>query len=385
MVKMKKWISKYGSYVVSIVLGWIIGSLDNFDIWIMFGDTPFLLVLFVFWGVMYLLLLLNIFIHEAGHYFFGRISGYTLVSFRVKKWIFIKEDDKIVLKRFNVPGISGACLMMPPQPFREDFPYKLYNHGGWIFNLITFAILSVILLFVPMGLELTALLYFFALIALSLALSSGIPLKTRGYPNDGYDTRSMKKSADCRRAFYMQMYIHGVFVSGVRLEDMPEEWFQHPESADSSKPLIATLDEFRCFRAFGKGETEEATRFAYELIQRPGLVEFQRNELRCVLLFNEVLSECRPEVIHSLYTKPLQKYIRRTSYMPARHRLTYALEKIYYRDDEKAMKAKKKFEKSLKAFPYRVEIEIEKKAMEEIDERALKSREQLSHIIIQGL
>ncbi|HAM63576.1 MAG: hypothetical protein A2Y20_05835 [Firmicutes bacterium GWF2_51_9] len=370
MVKMKKLISKYGLYVVSLVLGGIIGSLDNFDVWTMFGDTPFLLVLFALLGVMYLLILLNIFIHEAGHYFFGRISGYTLVSFRVKKWIFIKEDGKIVLKRFNVPGISGQCLMMPPQPFREDFPYKLYNHGGWIFNLITVAILSVFLLFVPMGLELTALLYFFALTALSFALTSGIPMKTHGYPNDGYDIRSMKKSADCRKAFYMQMHIHGVFVSGVRLEDMPEEWFHHSESADSSEPLIATLDEFRCSREFGKGETEEATRFAYELIQRSGLVEFQKNELRCVLLFNEVLSECRPEVIHSLYTKPLQKYIQRTSYMPARHRLTYALEKIYYRDDEKASKAKKKLERTLKTFPYRVEIEVEKKAMDEIDERA---------------
>ena len=381
MAKMKKLISKYGLYVVSIVLGWITGQFIGDDLGTSFSDTPFILYLVLIWAGLYFGLLLNIFLHEAGHYFFGRLTGYTFVSFRIGKWIFIKEGEKIVLRRFNVPGTGGQCLMMPPQPFHEDFPYRLYNHGGWIFNMITVIVISVVLLLVPMDLSLSSFLLIFALIALSLALTNGIPMKLSGYPNDGSNIRSMKKSADCRRAFYMQMHIHGVYVSGVRLEDMPEEWFQHSESADSSEPLIATLDEFRCSRAFGKGETEEATRFAYELIQRPGLVEFQKNELRCVLLFNEVLSECRPEIIHSLYTKPLQKYIRRTSYMPARHRLTYALEKIYYQDDEKAMKAKKKFEKSLKTFPYRVEIENEKKAMEEIDERALKSHEQRSHIL----
>ncbi|HAO60504.1 MAG TPA: hypothetical protein DCQ90_00815 [Erysipelotrichaceae bacterium] len=370
MVKMKKLISKYGLYMVSLVFGGLIRWFIGDDLGTSFADTPILLYIFLLWAGLYFGLLLNIFLHEAGHYFFGRITGYTFVSFRIGKRIFIKEGEKIVLKRFNIPGTGGQCLMMPPQPFRDDFPYRLYNHGGWIFNMITVIVTSVVLLLVPMDLSLSSFLLIFALIALSLALTNGIPIKISGYPNDGYNIRSMKMSADCRRAFYMQMHIHGVFVSGVRLEDMPEEWFQHSDSADLSEPLIATIDEFRCSRAFDKGETEEATRFANELIQRPGLVEFQKNELRCVLLFNEVLSECRPEVIHSLYTKPLQKYIQRTSYMPARHRLTYALEKIYFRDEMKAKKAKTKFEKALKTFPYRVEIEVEKKAMEEIDERA---------------
>jgi hypothetical protein len=372
--KIRKIVAKYGSSVVMVIFGMLVGSILSNDIVKQLaesdGDLAFLGYLVIVWVAMYMGLFINLTLHEAGHYFFGKQTGYTFVTFRVGKLIFINENGKIALKYFNIPGTSGQCLMMPPQPYREDFPYKLYNHGGWIINLLSGILISVILLLVPMNYFLRTAVWIQAFIAFLFAATNGIPMKNNGFPNDGYNIRLMKKSADTRKAFWMQMQIHGVFVSGVRLRDMPSEWFQRSESADSKNPMIATIDSFRCSYLFDCGETEQAAVLARELIDRPGLIEFQKFELHCVLLFNELLAECRPDAINSLYTKPLQKYIRKTSFNPARHRLNYALEKIYYRNEEKAKKAKMKFEKTLKTFPYRVVIEDEKNLIMSIDERS---------------
>ncbi|MGB7594847.1 MAG: hypothetical protein WBL80_04725 [Erysipelotrichaceae bacterium] len=372
--KIRKIVTKYGLFFVMVSIGLMFGAILANDIGMRLaesdGDLAYLGYLVIVWVSMYIGLYCHLTIHEAGHYYFGKQTGYTFVSLRIGKLMFIKENGRIVLKYFNIPGTSGQCLMLPPQPYREDFPYLLYNHGGWIFNLISAILISLILLLVPMHYLLRTALLIQAFIAFIFAATNGIPMKSNGFPNDGYNIQLLKKSADCRKAFWMQMQIHGVFMSGVRLRDMPPEWFQRSESADSTNPLIATMDSFRCSYELDHGETEQATLLALELIDRPGLLEFQKHELRCVILFSEIMAECRSGIINSLYTKPLQKFIQKTSFNPARHRLNYALEKIYFRDEEKAKKAKKKFEKTLKTFPYRVVIKDEKNLMVRVDERA---------------
>lgn len=48
--------------------------------------------------------------HEAGHLVCGLLSGYKFVSFRIGSIIFVKRGDKILRKKFSIPGTGGQCL-----------------------------------------------------------------------------------------------------------------------------------------------------------------------------------------------------------------------------------------------------------------------------------
>ncbi|HHX55469.1 MAG TPA: hypothetical protein GX705_03890, partial [Clostridiales bacterium] len=81
----------------------------------------FLLMLFIF-----LTMIFHIIIHEMGHLIFGLISGYKFVSFRVGSLMLKKEKGKYVLKKFNIVGTAGQCLMGPDDNWNAyDYPYTL--------------------------------------------------------------------------------------------------------------------------------------------------------------------------------------------------------------------------------------------------------------------
>jgi len=86
----------------------------------------------------------HIIIHEAGHLIFGLLSGYRFVSIRVFSFLFIKQDGKIVCKRYSLMGTSGQCLMAPPEPYTDDLPTMLFNFGGVIAGLIASALTLVL-------------------------------------------------------------------------------------------------------------------------------------------------------------------------------------------------------------------------------------------------
>ena len=71
--------------------------------------------MFLWLALAIVLYILQLILHEAGHYLFGRLTGYTFVSFRIDNYTWIKENGKLVLKRFKIPGTGGQCLMMPPK------------------------------------------------------------------------------------------------------------------------------------------------------------------------------------------------------------------------------------------------------------------------------
>ena len=80
--------------------------------------------------------LLHIIIHEAGHFVFGLLSGYRFSSFRIGNIMFIKKNGKLQVKKFSVMGTGGQCLMVPPECSWEQLPYRLYNLGGPLMNIL---------------------------------------------------------------------------------------------------------------------------------------------------------------------------------------------------------------------------------------------------------
>ncbi|NLN41249.1 MAG: M50 family metallopeptidase [Clostridiales bacterium] len=321
--------------------------------------------------LIYTVILVHIIIHEAGHLLFGKISGYSFVSFRIGKLMLISDGKGLKLKKYTVMGAIGQCLMMPPESAGYNYPYILYNLGGSFANIIVALFSLFLYITLPETEHLSSLLINSFIIGMTFALMNGIPIKIGGITNDGYNVLCLIKDKEARRAFWLQLYINGLLIKGTRLRDMPKDWFELPENADMNNPLICSVSVFKCNYLCDKRQFDDAKEMIQFLLQNaPGILEVHKNELLCDLLFYEIIGPCRKEEIEKIYTNQLKKYIKATSSYLARRRLLYAYELLVKKDKEQAQKQLRAFEKATKTYPYAVEIEGEREMIALVNEKA---------------
>ncbi len=309
----------------------------------------------------YAAIFLHIILHESGHLLFGLLTGYRFSSFRIASFMWIKLEGKIHFKRHSLAGTGGQCIMTPPDMIDGRIPYVLYNLGGSLMNVALSALCFVLRLFIPAANILSPLLFLMGMIGLVLALMNGLPLKLGGVNNDGHNALSMGKDSAALRAFWLQMKIAERIAAGVRLRDMPEEWFILPEGADKSNSMIATIEVFRCNRLMDELRFEEAEAAIGELLSgQYGVLGVHRSLLICDKLYLAVMFERGDGAIEAMLTEEQKQFMRAMKSFPSVIRTEYALAVGYYHDDAQAETKLADFERIAKSYPYESDIESER-------------------------
>ena len=114
------------------------------------ADTSLLESFFVFVAVMafiFVAVFLHVIIHEAGHLVFGLLSGYRFVSFRIFSLTLVKKNGRLSLKKYNIPGSAGQCLLAPKLENSTKTPTFIYNIGGGLMNIIASAAFACVAIF----------------------------------------------------------------------------------------------------------------------------------------------------------------------------------------------------------------------------------------------
>lgn len=333
------------------------------------GPVPFALMIITSLLLMYAAFFVQSIFHEGGHLIFGLATGYKFVSFRIGRVMIVKEKGKLKIRLFNIVGTGGQCLLMPPN-WSENMPYRLYNLGGCISNIIT-AILSFIMYFV-LGKE-GAWALFMAMLfvsGLSMALTNGLPLKVGGIATDGHNALSLKRNSSALRALWLQLYVNGLVSCGERYHNMPKEWFYLPQGDDLSDPICCTMGVMLYNYYFDSHMFDEAENTINYMITAPGILGTHKNELLCELLFLKVLRNAPPEEINSLLTPQLNKYIKATANYVSRRRLAYAYQLLYLKNLSMAQKCLEVFEHTANLYPYSAETEGEREIIEIVKQRS---------------
>ena len=94
----------------------------------------------------------------------------------------------------------------------------------------------------------------------------------------------------------------------------------------------------------------------------PNIIKLYENEIKCELLFYEILNG-NMEKVDELYTKELRNYIKITDCYISRKRLMYVYNLIVLKDKEKADKVLGEFEKLKNSYPIKGDIESEEEIM----------------------
>lgn len=365
-------LKRIGSVILRMAAGAIIGVsivvIINFcNSGIFKGDILTIIICFALFIFAFILQLI---LHELGHLICGLWSGYEFVSFRVGTLTFIKENGKIVRKKFNVVGTGGQCLMMPPEGNGYDCSYFLYNFGGVLMNTLISCLCVGVYLLIPMPKIFAAFLLFTAVSGFFDLIMNGIPMKVGGIANDGYNMLSLGKDKAARYAFYIQLRVNGLLYQGIRIKDMPLQWFEIPDEADLNNPIISSIKLLEAAYYHDRKDFHKSKK-CYENIlnEVPKLIKLYENEIKCELFFYEIIGEARTEVIDKLYTKDLKKYIKATNCYITRKRLMYAYALVMEKNLEKADKILKEVDAGIKTYPAKAEVESELEIIEIIKQK----------------
>lgn len=347
---------------ISIVaIGFTAGFVGGKNIAIKGGSIKLGLLELVFIMFVFILIfMVQIILHELGHLIGGLLSGYEFVSFRVGTLTFIKEDNKILVKKFNIPGTAGQCLMMPKEDDYNKCPYILYNLGGILMNAIISILCIIIYIVYPYNSIINTFLITTITSGIIIVITNGVPMKIGGIANDGYNLISIGKNNITKYCLYMQLKVNGLIYKGIRIKDMPINWFQLEESVDLNNPMISSIKCLEANYYHDKKEFNKAKECYEDLLNNaPQIIKIYEYEIKCELLFYEIIGEKRDEIIDKLYTKELKRYIKSTNCYITRKRLMYAYTMIIEKDINKYNKILREIEVVKKTYPAKAEIESE--------------------------
>ena len=312
--------------------------------------------IYIFVGVI-LALYIQLILHEVGHLIFGLITKYKFVSFRIGDWVLYKKDGKLHWGKYYMASATGHCLMVPPNMKEGKIPHQLYNFGGAIANLLTAGIASIIFVFVKVGILGGAICIAMVVIGLFLAVINGFPLRFSETGNDGYNVFALSENYESLRAFWIQLKVKEMLTGGMRLKDMPEEWFEKSDEESMKNNMIATVASIRCSRLIDSMKFNEASQEIEELLQREnGLVDASRMFLQMEKIFCEIYGQRHEEVLNRMKEKEMKTFMKTMKLVPSVLRTQYAYELLIERDSQKAFVIKKQFQKIMEKYPYEGEI-----------------------------
>ncbi|MGN0323573.1 MAG: M50 family metallopeptidase [Oliverpabstia sp.] len=314
---------------------------------------------------MYAAILVHVIIHEAGHLVFGLLSGYKFSSFRIFSFMWVKEGDKIRVRRLSIAGTGGQCLMTPPDIVDDKIPVVLYNLGGSLMNIIA-GVVSFGLFFafenVPF---LSTMMLLFMVIGFILAIMNGIPMRLGTVDNDGYNAFALTRNAEAMRSFWVQMKTNEQIAKGVRLKDMPDEWFVVPSDEAMKNSMVVVMGVFACNRLMDAQQFDEADKLMAHILEiDSGIVNLHRRLMICDRMYVELITENRQEVLDRMLDKEQKKFMKSMKNFPSVLRTEYAYALLCEKDTVKADKVKNQFEKCAKTYPYQNDVQSERELME---------------------
>lgn len=327
-------------------------------------------------ALFYVSLFLQTVLHEAGHLLAGLLSGYRFSSFRVGNFMWVRQDRRLRLSRLSLAGTSGQCLMSPPEMQNGTFPFMLYNLGGVLLNALTVPLCAAGWFFCR-RIPFPALFFSVMGIAgLLVALLNGIPLRVNGLANDGRNACSARRCPEAARSLWVQLKVMEQASRGLRLKDMPAEWFYMPHDTALKNGLVAAMAVFYINRLLDGAQYAQAAEAADRLLVSDAeLSSIHRSLLLSDRIFCELIGPCRRETVDALYTPELQKVMQQmqTNISVIRTRCAYAL--LVKNDDAEAALLAQQFEKHAAKHPYPGDIASEREMLALAQRRCLAARE----------
>lgn len=308
--------------------------------------------------------MVQVVLHEAGHLVGGLLSGYRFSSFRIGRWMIVKINGSLKWKRLFLAGTGGQCLMIPS----ERSGIVLFFLGGALFNLFGGAIFLLFWVLTDLGLLAEVFFAASSVFAGLLAILNGLPFQTGLIANDGSNIVSLKKDPAAAEQFANHLRMNAMSVDGVRLREMPEEWFVLPSGDQLGNHAFAETAVFFCNRLLDEHRFSEAQERIQVLLETDSAIAgVHRKLLICDLIYCEAVGARRREVFVRWMDRDQLNFIRSMKEYPSVIRTEYAYTRLLQCEPIQANRIKARFEKSAATYPNWGEILSERELIRYAD------------------
>lgn len=311
--------------------------------------------------------------HELGHLIFGLITKYKFLFFRVGNLTLINENGNLKLKKFNIPGTLGQCLMAPPKFKRGKYPFMLFNLGGVIINVflgITFFLISPYLDKSIFSIFLLGT----GLMGIYLGITNAIPLE--GVPTDGTNIKAIRDSYDGKMAFHSTLQ-----VAEMRLIDEKDDWkikslVDKSKYNDYKNRLVVGLFTENIDMALLKGDIPEALKEIKWVLNKNVLSAIELAGIYYNLFSIYLLLGDDKNIKRYLERKDIKDVLKKPTTKEG-ERVKYLYYSLYEKDEKKRDKALKNYNRMAENHLFKYTVRIDKMFIDLADERVNWENEQI--------
>lgn len=247
-------------------------------------------------GTLIVSFVLHLVIHEFGHLIFGKLSGYTMVSFRILSFIWVRIDGAIVFKRQHVAMTLGQCLMTPPDRPQTHMPFKLYLAGGGLLNLITsFLLVGLAILFDFRSIHILA----FAVAGVLSGLINLIPMLF----NDGALLKKCWNNKEAQCFLYKQLKVNALTTNGTMYQELDDAFFELPANIDYQDLFHLWVLLIHYNRAIERYDFNKAKEIIDDLWNHVDKQSFYRPEIAKEWLFCQMYVEVNETEVRTIYVE----------------------------------------------------------------------------------
>lgn len=234
------------------------------------------LILILFF--IFLALFININVHEFGHLVFGKIFGYSLITYRIGFLSWSNENGRMKFSIIKNKGYSGLCAMLPPKNEPTKYESLLYYAGGILLNIFS----GILLLVLPIILsELSDPTKWFFLttggIAVALGTINLLPFTSNNYPTDGKIIWSIVLDRPFAKKLIQINMMTSELAAGVRPRDIDLPSFENDDSLQGYDMLVLM---YKYYRALDSSNAEEM--LSYISIIESNIEKFPQHALPSV-------------------------------------------------------------------------------------------------------
>lgn len=278
--------------------------------------------------------------------------------------MFLKEDGKTRVCRLSLAGTGGQCLMCPPDMVDGKMPYVLYNLGGVIMNLVSAAVFLLIFSAASSVSFVPGFYLIMAVAGVGIAIANGVPMRLGTVDNDGYNALSLGKNPAALRSFWVQLKANSETAKGVRIKDMPEEWFWIPDDEELKNSMVAAMAVFYENRLMDGHRFSEAAELIDHLKSvETGIVGLHMGLMTCDRIYCELVGGGDTALADSLLTKEQLTIMKQMKNYPAVIRTQYTLALLKDHEKVKAAEFEKRFVKCTEKYPYKSDVASERELM----------------------
>jgi hypothetical protein len=319
------------------------------------------LIIFI-WGT-----ILTLIIVEIINAFLQKLYGCELIYINFFGTLFIKEHGKFKKRKPKTLEFVEFTFMVPS----DKCPMKLAFCGQVYIDIVIAAVyLTLSVLFFRTYWLAGIFFIFFFRELINLLTLPAFPL------NPFPVIKQTKGDKKAERAMRNTCKILGALFTGTNSPDMPDEWFELPTEEElAAKPLVyGDLVACNYSRLMDEGRFKEARQLAelvYKYRSTPETYADIKNPVLADYLFCVMMDDCDLDVIASVYSDELKKYLESKKGFLVHMRILYAYELSVNKNTAEAAEKFRELEKILESCPVKTVVSSERKIIEAIQAKFL--------------